>query len=220
MKKRTIANLKYIIFTFVTVLFLLYVATQTRGNLENLTEFFYQQRANPWTPVIYIAVYILFVLVALPASALTLLAGPLFGFFRGLLFVLIGFNVSAHLCFVISRKLGREKVEKLIDANGKMKKYSDKIGEHGFMVMFYLRLIPIFPYALLNYISGLSVISFKEYALATFLGKLPFLAVMVYFSTTVADARENPMGVVISIALMALMLLIVNFVRKKIKIVN
>ncbi|WP_353892757.1 TVP38/TMEM64 family protein [Proteinivorax hydrogeniformans] len=218
--KKFINKFKYAIVLSIIFIFALYVISHSRGNMENLTEFFYQQRTNPWTPFIYIFVYVSFVLISLPASALTLLAGPLFGFFRGLIYVLIGFNLSAHLCFIIARKLGKEKVEKFIDANGKIKKYSDKIGEHGFMVMLYLRLIPIFPYALLNYVSGLSVISFKEYALATFLGKLPFLAVMVYFSTSVADAKENPLGVVISIALMCVMLLFVNVIRKKTKIVE
>lgn len=173
---------------------------------------------SPYAPLIYVLIYIAGVVVALPGIVLTALSGPLFGFWKGAILVIIGSNLGCQLTFFISRYMGRDFVVRFIKDESFADKISKKIEQNGLIVMFYLRLLPLFPFNVVNYISGLTNIKYAHYTLATFVGMLPGTLVYVYLSATVAEVKSNPIGVVISVGLLILLTAITAILKKSKKI--
>jgi len=122
-------------------------------------------------PLVFGLIYILATVFALPGSVLTVSGGILFGTLWGTLINLISATLGASLAFLLARYLGREFIEKW--TRGKLKRFDQKIGEHGFYTVFYLRLVPLFPFNLLNFSLGLTQIKFRDYFFATLLGMAP-----------------------------------------------
>ena len=124
------------------------------------------------TVVLYIGIYCLQTAFSLPGAAiLTLAGGFLFGTLVGALYVNIGATSGATLAFLAARYLLRETVER------KFGKRLDSIqkgfAKNAFNYLLTLRLIPLFPFFLVNSASGLTRIRLGTYVLATAIGILP-----------------------------------------------
>jgi len=121
---------------------------------------------------IFIGLYILQTAFSLPGGAiLTLTGGFLFGSLVGTLVVNIGATIGATLAFLAARYLLRDWVEN---------KFGDRLGpiqagfaQNAFSYLMTLRLIPAFPFFLVNLVSGLTRVNLGTYALATSLGIIP-----------------------------------------------
>jgi uncharacterized membrane protein YdjX (TVP38/TMEM64 family) len=121
---------------------------------------------------IFILVYILQTTFSFPGGAiLTLTGGFLFGSLMGTFFVNIGATVGATLAFLAARYLLRDWVER---------KFGDWLGpiqsgfaQNAFSYLMTLRLIPAFPFFLVNLVSGLTRVNLGTYILATSLGIIP-----------------------------------------------
>jgi uncharacterized membrane protein YdjX (TVP38/TMEM64 family) len=195
---------------------LLFSPLKNMINTGYLSEQLSAIKGTPYAPLIYVIVYIIGVVAALPGIVLTALSGPLFGFWKGAILVIIGSNLGCQLTFFISRYMGRDFIGRFIKDESFADKISKKIEQNGLLVMLYLRLLPIFPFNGVNYLSGLTNIKHSHYTLATFVGMLPGTLVYVYLSATVAEVKTNPMGVVISVGLL-IVFTIITAVLKKIK---
>lgn len=172
-------------------------------------------RNNPFAPIIYVLIYVVGVIFALPGLALTITAAPIFGFWNGLLLVVIGANIGCQVTFWISRVFGKDFVNKFIKADSFLDKASNKIEKNGFIFMLSIRLIPIFPFNGINYLSGLTKVKYKDYTLGTLLGMLPVTAVYVYLSYTASDIRNNPLGIIISVSVLVLFTIVMSIIKKK-----
>ncbi|XP_027160038.1 uncharacterized protein LOC113761304 [Coffea eugenioides] len=124
--------------------------------------------------------YALFVLVyaglevlAIPAIPLTMSAGLLFGSLIGTIIVSISGTVAASVAFLIARYFARERILKLVEGNKKFLAIDKAIGENGFKVVTLLRLSPLLPFSLGNYLYGLTSVKFVPYVLGSWLGMLP-----------------------------------------------
>lgn len=121
---------------------------------------------------VFILVYILQTTFSLPGGAiLTLTGGFLFGSLMGTVFVNIGATVGATLAFLAARYLLRDWVEN---------KFGHRLGpiqagfaQNAFSYLMTLRLIPAFPFFLVNLVSGLTRVNLGTYMLATSLGIIP-----------------------------------------------
>ncbi len=120
----------------------------------------------------FILIYILQTAFSLPGGAiLTLTGGFLFGSLMGTLFVNIGATAGATLAFLAARYLLHDWVEG---------KFGDRIGpiqegfaNNAFSYLMTLRLIPAFPFFLVNLVSGLTRVNLGTYVLATSIGIIP-----------------------------------------------
>jgi uncharacterized membrane protein YdjX (TVP38/TMEM64 family) len=117
--------------------------------------------------------YTLAEILAIPAIPLTASAGYLFGVRDGTAVVLVSATVAAGVSFIIGRTFLRSYVEKLLESYPDFKKIDKAIGEEGFKLMLLLRLSPIFPFALSNYLYGVTSIKFWPYLFGTMLGFTP-----------------------------------------------
>ncbi len=184
-------------------------------NVDYLLGLIEAVRENPFAPIIFIFVYGIAVTFAVPASAFTLISGPLFGFWPGLLLTVIASNLGCHISFGLSKLLGKDIIGRYVKSGSFIESATKKAQDNGFVFMMYIRLIPLFPFAAVNYLSGILNIKYKHYALATFLGMLPGSFVYVYLGYSASNIQDNPIGLIISILTLILFTVIVTLVKKR-----
>ncbi len=184
-------------------------------NIDTLLALLETIRNHPLAPAIFVAVYAIAVTVAVPASALTLLAGSLFGFWGGLLWVTLGANLGCHLSYFVAKFLGRDAITKMIKSGSFIENAQKQAEQNGFVFMMYARLIPLFPFIAVNYLSGIIGIRYKDYAIATLIGMLPGSAVYIHLGHSATNISENPLGLIVSIGVLVLFTVIMTVVKKK-----
>lgn len=122
--------------------------------------------------VVFILLYILQTTFSLPGGAvLTLTGGFLFGSLVGTLYVNVGATVGATLAFLAARYLLHDWVEKKF--GDRLQAIQTGFAKDAFSYLLTLRLIPIFPFFLVNLVSGLTRIKVGTYILATSIGIIP-----------------------------------------------
>ncbi|XVE55014.1 hypothetical protein DITRI_Ditri03aG0127000 [Diplodiscus trichospermus] len=115
----------------------------------------------------FVAVYAGLEILAIPAIPLTMSAGLLFGSVIGTIIVSISGTVAASIAFLIARYFARERILKLVEGNKKFLAIDKAIGENGFKVVTLLRLSPLLPFSLGNYLYGLTSVKFVPYVLGS-----------------------------------------------------
>lgn len=133
--------------------------------------------------VYFAVVYTIAEVLAIPAIPLTASAGYLFGVTKGTAIVLLSGSIAAAVGFLIGRFFLREKVEKILQEYPKFQAVDRVIGKEGFKIMILLRLSPIFPFALSNYLYGVTSVEFWPYFWGTMIGFAPGTAAYVYTGT-------------------------------------
>lgn len=168
-------NKKFGIFcAFILLIICLYIFTPlkdifSRDNLGNLKLWIEQQ--GLLAPLSFVTLYVVTSLLLIPGSVLTILGGLLFGVWKGFLLVFFSSNLEALLAFYIARFLGKETIQKMFGT--KMLRFNKKIQSHGFYMVLWLRLIPIFPFSILNYAFGVTNVKLKDYFWGNIAGMLP-----------------------------------------------
>lgn len=131
--------------------------------------------------IVYFGIaYCIAEILAIPAIPLTASAGYLFGPVQGTAIVLLSASIAAAISFTIGRTLLRDYVENILKDYPKFAKLDRAIGREGFKLMLLLRLSPIFPFALSNYLYGASSINFTAFFGGTLLGFTPGTIAYVY----------------------------------------
>lgn len=125
---------------------------------EGQDEFTVRLAQSPWrVTAIAFVIYVVVVALSLPgATIMGLAAGALFGFWYGALFVSIASTTGATLAFLISRYLLRDFVQHHF--GGKLKRINEGMAKDGALYLFMLRLVPVFPFFLINLLMGLTQI--------------------------------------------------------------
>ncbi len=112
-------------------------------------------------------------LAMIPGTGMTILAGVLFSPVIAIAISSSGALLAAVLAFWIARRFARKRVERWLRGHEKYEKYSMFIKAHETRVLIFLRLIPVFPHVVLNYVFGLTRISFIPYVFWSWLCLLP-----------------------------------------------
>gem|GEM_PF-66012 len=161
-------------------------------------------------PIIYIIMFSLVPLTLFPDSILAISSGLIFGLVNGYIYTAIGALIGGTISFYISRKLGRNVVKKL--TKEKLDKVENMINERGFFIVLMLRLIPLFPFDVISYGSGLTSIRYKDFILATFFGTIP--GIFVFVNIGAQSVNIGSKSFYLSIAALIL-LLVVSIILKK-----
>jgi len=130
--------------------------------------------------VLYAIVYTVAALLFVPGSVLTIGAGLLFGLFWGTVIVSLASTAAAALAFLIARYVARGKVEGLAKRSEKFAAIDAAVREEGWRVVALLRLSPLVPFNLSNYLYGLTPVAFGPYVLASWAAMLPATIVYVW----------------------------------------
>ncbi len=137
----------------------------------------------------YAGTYAVVTLTPLPKTLFSIAAGAAFGLAMALPIVVVGASVGALLAYGLSRLLGRDAVHRL--AGHHLDRADALLVERragGFWALLALRLVPVVPFTVLNYASGLVGVALLPYFLATVLGILPG----VTLATTVGAYALHP----------------------------
>lgn len=135
---------------------------------------------GPLGPFYFGLMYTIAEVLAIPAVPLTASAGYLFGVGTGTLVVLVSASIAASISFVIGRTLLRTTVENMMQNYPQFAKMDKAIGREGFKLMVLLRLSPLFPFALSNYLYGATSIDFASFFWGTLIGFAPGTMAYVY----------------------------------------
>src|SRR6266513_5259031 len=132
---------------------------------------------------IFIAVYAAATVLLAPGAILTIGAGFAFGLWKGFLAVSAGATLGASLAFLVARFVARDKIEAMARRNTKFQRIDNAIGQQGAKLVFLLRLSPVIPFNLSNYLYGLTGVKFWPYVLASWIGMMPGTFLYVYIGT-------------------------------------
>lgn len=143
-----------------------------------------------WGPAIYMLVYCVASVLMVPGLPLTIVGGVFFGPFWGSVYVMIGATVGAGAAFLTARYLGRQWVSTLIK-DTRLASLDAEVERHGWKIVAITRLIPLFPFNLLNYAFGLTGIRFIPYIVASFFFMIPGTVAYVVFSNSLFDIAKG-----------------------------
>lgn len=167
-------------------------------------------------PLVFMALYALATVLFLPGSVLTLAGGALFGPVWGTLWNLTGATLGASLAFLISRYLGADWVTRR--AGPRLQRLNDGVTSEGWRFVAFVRLVPLFPFNLLNYALGLTRIPFLAYVLASWVFMLPGAIAYTWLGYAGREALAGGEGMIrnilIALALLAAVIFLPHFVRK------
>lgn len=126
---------------------------------------------GPWAPLGFVAVFALATVGFLPGAVFGLAGGALFGPVWGCIWNLMGATLGATLAFLAARYIAGDWVARR--AGGRLKALVEGVEAEGWRFVAFVRLVPLFPFNLLNYALGLTRIRLDHYVVATVLAMVP-----------------------------------------------
>ncbi len=146
----------------------------------------FRESIEPWIqthpvsgPLAFVGVYVLATLLFVPGSLLGLFAGALFGPVKGTVIVSVASTIGAGLAFLAGRYLFQNWIEQI--AGDRLNRMQEGIRRNGGKFVAFTRLIPLFPFNILNFAFGLTRINFWRYVWISWLCMLPGTTMYVYF---------------------------------------
>jgi uncharacterized membrane protein YdjX (TVP38/TMEM64 family) len=141
-----------------------------KTNRDALTTFYQKNRLI--MAGAFIAIYIIQTALSLPGAAvLSLAAGAIFGALIGTLYVNIGATVGATLAFLVARYLFHDVIQNKFGP--RLEKINKELETRGFNYLLFLRLVPLFPFFLINLGAGLTRIPLRTFFFGTMIGIIP-----------------------------------------------
>jgi uncharacterized membrane protein YdjX (TVP38/TMEM64 family) len=124
------------------------------------------------TVAAFMALYIVQTALSLPGAAiLSLAAGAIFGSLQGTLYAILAATIGATLAFLVTRYLLRDTILKKFGP--KLEGLNRELEERGFNYLLFLRLVPLFPFFLINLAAGLTRLPLRTFVLGTAIGIIP-----------------------------------------------
>jgi len=160
-------------------------------------------------PIVFMLIYTIGTIFFLPGSVLTLAGGALFGPVLGTFYNLTAATIGAMISFIAARYLAHDWVEK--KTGGRMKQLKQGVEGEGWRFVAFVRLVPLFPFNLLNYALGLTKIKFSHYSIATYICMLPGAIAYTYLGYAGREAIAGGEGLIQKIMLALALLAIVGF---------
>jgi len=175
-----------------------------------------------WAPVGFVLLYAVAAVAVIPGGIFDLIGGAVFGPYLGSVYNLIGGTLGAALAFLVARYVARDWLE--ARSGPRLQSVMRSVREEGWRFVAFVRLVPIFPYAIANYLLGLTRIPFHHYVPAT----VVFMAPSTIAYTWLGFASRQVMAgdthqiryVLIALALLGVLVFVPRFMFKRIKRAN
>lgn len=146
---------------------------------------------NPLAPLAYIIIYALRPLTLFSSVLLTLAGGFLFGALWGVVFTVIGANLSATVAFFVGRYFGQGILDDET-SSGWVQRYARRMRENSFETVLIMRFI-FLPYDLVNYLSGFLRIGYWSFLIATVVGSIPGTIAFVLMGASLSTTEITNM---------------------------
>lgn len=128
------------------------------------------------------ALYVVVTIVLGPASGLTLMAGLAYGAW-GFPLVVVSATLAAAVAFLLGRYVAHDRVNRWIANKPRLLALNRAVSDEGWRVVGLMRLSPIIPYGLQNYLFSVTHVGFVPFVLATLVGIMPATALYVYIGS-------------------------------------
>jgi len=173
-------------------------------------------RFGPWAPILFVLLYALATVLFVPGLLLTLAGGALFGPAWGTLWNLTGATLGATLGFVTARYIVSDCVA--ARSGERLGRLIRGVEEEGWRFVAFVRLVPLFPFNLMNYAFGLTRIRLRDYVLASFVCMAPGALAYTYLGYAGREAASGQVGAirkaVVALALLAAIAFLPGLVRR------
>lgn len=183
------------------------LAVTYRGHLDAAALQGWVQSSGVAAPLVFILIYAAAALLFIPGSVITLAGGALFGAVLGTIYSLTGATLGAGAAFLLARYVGADWVER--KTGGRLKQLKQGVESEGWRFVAFVRLMPLFPFNLLNYALGVTRIKLTHYVLATFIFMAPGAFAYSYLGyagrETVAGGQGLIQKILIALALLAVL---------------
>jgi uncharacterized membrane protein YdjX (TVP38/TMEM64 family) len=155
---------------------------------EHLVALIRQARQTPWADFLYVVAYTLVATLGLPTTVFSVVGGALFGVARGVVLAWTGAMAGTLIAYTLARSIGKGSVHRFLGRHhlfDRLQKRSD------FWALLRLRVLPVAPFAVLDYVAGLARVSLKALLLATAVGILPSLVAYTYVGAELIAGLES-----------------------------
>jgi uncharacterized membrane protein YdjX (TVP38/TMEM64 family)/rhodanese-related sulfurtransferase len=167
-------------------------------------------------PILFVGLYALSTVLFVPGSALTVVGGALFGPIWGTLWNLTGATLGATFAFATARYVASDWVSRR--TGERVGRLIKGVEEEGWRFVAFVRLVPLFPFNLVNYAFGLTRIRFAEYVLASFVCMAPGALAYTYLGYAGREAAAGSSGAIrngfIALGLLATVAFLPRLVRR------
>ncbi|HKJ70167.1 MAG TPA: VTT domain-containing protein, partial [Gammaproteobacteria bacterium] len=150
--------------------------------------------AGALAPLLFLGLYVIGAVAFIPGSVLTLAGGALFGPVLGTAVNLAGATIGGTLAFLIARYLAADWAA--ARAGGRLKQLKEGVEAEGWRFVAFTRLVPLFPFNLLNYALGLTRIGVVPYVLATLVCMAPGALAYTYLGYVGREAAAGAEGLI------------------------
>ena len=171
--------------------------------------------AGHMAPLMFIVIYVISTILFLPGSVLTLAGGILFGPIWGTFYNLTGATIGATIAFLIARYLASDWVTR--KSSGWLKQLIEGVEVEGWRFVAFVRLVPLFPFNLLNYALGLTRIRLFHYVVTSSICMLPGAIAYTYLGYAGRNAVTGREGIIRNILMALGFLVMVAFLPRFIK---
>ncbi len=181
--RRTVSWLKR--YTKILIPLILIAALFVLGRVLDLNQYLNRIQGwiwqfGSWGPIVFVAIYVGATLFLLPGTPFTLLAAFLFGNLWGFLTMMAATISAATLAFLMARYLARDIAARQLNQVRTINRFKRLIEDNHWFAIPFIRLMPIFPFAINNYALGLTNISFIRYFLLSLIVFIPMNAAIVF----------------------------------------
>lgn len=139
---------------------------------------------------LFFAVYVVATVALLPGSILTVAAGFAYGPIWGLVVASPASVTGATCAFLLGRTALRDWAARKVGESRRARAIDTAVGREGFKIVLLLRLSPLVPFNVLNYMLSLTRVTTGRYVLGSFIGMLPGTALYVYLGSLAPAAAE------------------------------
>lgn len=166
-------------------------------------------------PLIYMLIYAVAPALFLPGLPITLMGGVLFGPLWGVVYSITGATAGACVAFLIARYMARDWIKARL-ISPRWRNLDQSVEKNGWKIVAFTRLVPLFPFNLLNYAFGLTAIPLLPYAVTSFVCMLPACIAFIVFSSSLPDLVKGEVSkeLLIGILLIALVPMISIAIKK------
>lgn len=156
----------------------------------------WESLSGPEGLAIFCAAFVLATVLLLPSTPGSLAAGWLYGLLPGVVLVIAVSVLADAITFLIARRVGRARVERFLAKAPRLRVFDEALSSDGFRTVVLLRLSPLAPYNVLNYLFGVTSVSLRDYLTGSAVGSLPgtllFVGIGVVLRDTGAPADGTP----------------------------
>jgi len=176
----------------------------------------WMQDAGVAAPLIFMALYAAATVLFLPGSILTISGGALFGPVWGTFYSLTGATLGATLAFLVARYLASDWVAR--KAGGRLKQLIEGVETESWRFIAFVRLVPLFPFNLLNYALGLTRIKLSHFIVTSYICMLPGSIAFTYLGYAGREAAAGSEGSIqkglLALGLLALIVFLPRLIRR------